>query len=679
VHAGSRDALLGGVALGLGLLVLERVEVALAAPGPAEPSAPLASPAPSEVPLEPATKTPLAALGPDAPARVASYVLNARLDAAAHRIDAEETLRFVNRSARALPELYFHLYLNAFKNDSSVFLRSPFGEARGNLRAEDWGYIDVKHCTAPSLGATDLWPTHAPGSPEDPDDDTDVRLPLPTPLAPGATLELELEFSARLPSVVLRTGYARNFDFVGQWFPKLARLEDDGTFAHFPFHAQAEFYADYGDYDVTLDVPANTVIGAVGRRVESSAHTDRRVERYRAEGVHDFAWAAWPDFHEVDRRIAGVDVRVLFPAGHENNVTRTLAALAFALPRSSALYGAYPYSTLTVVHPPEDAGEAGGMEYPTLIATGGPWYAGLFGDRGIESVTVHELLHQWFYGLVASNEARWPFLDEGLTSYAELRTLDAMFGPGSAFDGFGLTLSVTSLERTFAAARVEDVAVSSAAAAFPSFRTLGALVYSRTATVLETLARVYGRERFEAALGAYARRFRFAHPTPRDFFEAMGRELGADAQRLLVQALDGRGRVDFLVRDVQNAPERPPAGVFDRPGGRETVPLTSPTGLHYRARAVILRHGDLELPVEIDLVDEAGNTQREHWDGHGALHVIDYRGDAPLAYVVVDPDHKLLLDDDLLDNATAARPNPCRRTLERATYFAELALGLVLP
>ncbi|HTQ02658.1 MAG TPA: M1 family metallopeptidase [Polyangiaceae bacterium] len=670
------DALLGGVALGLGLLVAERVESALAAQAPPNAAALGSGTAPGAARPE---ATPAAALTPLVPERVASYVMSARLDAAAHRVDGTETIRFLNHSPRALSELYFHLYLNAFKNDASVFLRSPFGEARGNLRAEDWGYIDVKRCTAPSLGAADLWPAHAPGSPDDPDDETDVRLPLPTPLAPGATLELELEFSAKLPSIVLRTGYAGNFDFVAQWFPKLARLEDDGSFAHFPFHAQAEFYADYGDYDVTLDVPANTVVGAVGRRVESTPHGDRRVDRYRAEGVHDFAWAAWPEFHEVDRRVGDVDVRVLFPAGHENNVEHTLRALDFALPRASALYGAYPYSTLTVVHPPEDAGEAGGMEYPTLIATGGPWYSGLFGDRGIESVTVHELLHQWFYGLVATNEARSPFLDEGLTSYAELRTLDAMFGAGSAFDGFDLALSVTSLERAFAAARAEDLPLSSAAAAFPSFRTLGALVYSRTATILETLARVYGRERLEAALGEYARTYRFAHPTPNDLFDTFGRVLGAEARRVLVQALTARGRVDFLVREVQNAAERAPAGVFDRPGGRETVPLARGPAPHYRGRAVILRHGELELPVDIELVDEAGGRRREHWDGHGPLHVIDYRGDSPLAYVVVDPDHKLLLDDDLLDNAAAARTNPCRRTLERATYFSELALGLVLP
>jgi Peptidase family M1 domain len=661
------DALLGGVGFALGLLAIEHVEVVLAAPVPPVATTPT---------LRDAGSTAVTAI---MPARVASYTLGAHLDAVAHRILGTETLHFVNRSSRALSDLYFHLYLNAFKNDASVFLRSPFGESRSGLRADDWGYIDVRRCTAPSLGPDDLWPAHTRGSPEEPDDETDVRLPLPKPLAPGDSLDLALEFTAKLPSVVLRTGYAGDFHFVAQWFPKLARLEDDGTFAHFPFHAQAEFYADYGDYDVTLDVPAGMVVGAVGRKTATELRGERRIEHYRAEGVHDFAWSAWPGFHELDRRMGDVDVRLLFPAGYDNAAEHTLAALGFALPRAGALYGAYPYPTLTIVHPPEQAAEAGGMEYPTLISTGGPWYAGLFGDRGVESVTVHELLHQWFYGLVATNEARWPFLDEGLTSYAELRTLDAAFGSGSAFDGFDFSLSVTSLERAFAAARAEDVPVSSPAAGFPSFRTLGALVYSRTATILETLARVYGRERFEAALGTYARRFRFAHPTPRDFLDVMGEGLGPDARRVLAQALDERGRVDFVVREVQNASEKAPAGVFDRPGGRETVAVARALAQHFRGRAVILRHGELELPVDIDLFDEAGGIHHEHWDGHGSLHVIDYRGDARLSHVVVDPEHKILLDDDLLDNAAAARPNPCRRTLERSTYVAELALALMLP
>ena len=319
------------------------------------------------------------------------------------------------------------------------------------------------------------------------------------------------------------------------------------------------------------------------------------------------------------------------------------------------------------------------MEYPTLIATGGPWYSGLFGDRGIESITTHELLHQWFYGLLASNEATSPFLDEGLTSYAEVNALEAGWGSGSAFAGFDVELSVMSLTRAFAAARAEDAAVSSAAAAFPSFRTLGALVYSRTATILETLARVYGRDRFDAALGKYARRYRFAHPAPSDFIRVMSDELGQDAGQVLTQALNERGRVDFVVRDVQSAAENGVAGVFDRASGRETVPAEGALAQRYRGRAVILRHGTLELPVDVDLVDEIGNHQRERWDGHGALHVIDWRGTAPLAYVVIDPEHKILLDDNLLDNAAARRPGGCPRMLERATYVAELALALLVP
>jgi hypothetical protein len=665
------EALVGVIALALGVGVLERVEVALGAPTPERPTATGAT-------TPPRTNEASAQLATRAPS-VASYTMSARLDATTHRVEGKETIHFVNRSQQPLSDLYFHLYLNAFKNDASVFLRSPFGEARSTLRASDWGYIDVLRCTAPSLGPGDLWPAHTRGTPDEPDDETDVRLPLPSALAPGAELDIKLEFSSKLPSVVLRTGHAGDFHFVAQWFPKLAKLEDDGSFAHFPFHAQAEFYADYGDYDVTLDVPANEVVGAVGERVGVEARGERRVEHYRAESVHDFAWTAWPLFRERTARIDGVAVRLLYPPGYDAGAGRSLATLTFALPRASALYGAYPYRTLTVVHPPDRASEAGGMEYPTLIATGGPWYAGMFGDRAIESVTVHELLHQWFYGLVASNEARSPFLDEGLTSYAELRTLDAAYGAGSAFAGLGFSLSASSLGRAFAAARAEDMPVSSPAAAFPSFRTLGALVYSRTATLLETIARVYGRERFEAALGAYARRYRFGHPTETDFLDVMGEELGPDVRRTLAHALDERGRVDFVVREVQSALEVEPAGVFDRAGGRETLSPVHSGARRYRGRAVILRHGTLQLPVDVALFDELGDEQREHWDGRGPLHVIDWHGRAPLARVVIDPEHRIMLDDDLFDNAAAAQPSAPRRVLERTTYLAELLLASLLP
>ncbi|HEY3495599.1 MAG TPA: M1 family metallopeptidase, partial [Polyangiaceae bacterium] len=462
-----RDVTLGVAALGLAALIAPRIPRASAGeipdPTPVKPAAP------------PATEP---AITPESPPRVASYTLSAKLDAPRHEITASGTLVFRNVSEAPLAELYFHLYLNAFKNEKSLFLRSPFGEGRGGGRAEDWGYIDVAHCRARELDGVDLWPGRTPGTPSEPDDETDVRVPLPRPLEPGASLTLDLEWKAKLPAVVLRTGHARDFHFVGQWFPKLARLEPTGRFAHFPFHPQAEFYADYGDYDVTLDVPAAALSAATGERVESHVRGDRRVERYRARAVHDFAWTAWPGFRERTARIDGVAVRLLHPEGYETAAETTLATLARALPLASRLYGRYPYPTLTAVHPPEHAAEAGGMEYPTLITTGGPWYLGLLGDRALESVTIHELLHQWFYGLVATNEAAAPILDEGVTSYAELHALEAAYGPGSAFRGFGVELSATALARALSAARAEDLPVASPAADFPGFRALAALVYS---------------------------------------------------------------------------------------------------------------------------------------------------------------------------------------------------------
>jgi hypothetical protein len=633
----------------------------------------------SPTPNAPSPSVAEAERDPSSVPKVASYTLTARLDAGEHRIDGRGSIEFWNTTRAPLKELYVHLYLNAFKHEKSLFLRSPFGEGRGGGRASDWGYIDVKSLRARELGGTDLWPTRTQGSPEEPDDETDVRVPLPRALEPGARLTLDVEFTSKLPRVVLRTGYAGTFHLAGQWFPKLARIADGGVHHHFPFHPQAEFFADYGTYDVTIDVPDDMIVGATGSRVESRKTGGRRVERYQADAVHDFAFTAWNGFLERNRKVDGVAVRMLYPPGHDRNANETLSAVEVALPRASKLYGRYPYSTLTIVHPPAEAIQAGGMEYPTLITTGGHWFAGVLGDRSVEAVTIHELYHQWFYGLVATDETRSPFLDEGLTSYAELRTLEVAYGPGSLFRGFGLELSAPALARAFSAARGQDAPLTLPAREFPGFHALAALVYSRTATILETFARVYGRDALERGLGTFARRHRFGHPGPADLIEALEAELGPDAARVLEVALNQRGRVDYLVRDLENARERTPAGIFDQDGKRETVTETETVPERFRARAVIYRHGSLVLPVEIALIDERGTVTRQKWDGSGSFRVVEHRGPSPIARVVVDPEQRVLLDDNLLNNAIATAPSYPYRTLERASYAATLALSVLGP
>jgi len=657
---------LGELALGGGAFA---AAIALCVPAP--PRAP-------EPPPASANRTSSPKAGPARP-YTASYTWRAELDPATHRIRATGTIEFANTSNAPLQSLFFHLYLNAFKNDRTLFLRSPFGAGRAGLRAVDYGYVDVKRLAARELGGLDLWPGRAPHSPSDPEDETDIEVPLPRPLEAGARLTLDVTFEAQLPSLVERTGHRGDFHLVGQWFPKLARLEPDGRFEHFSFHPQAEFYADFGRYDVTLVVPETYVVGATGNRVAERRERGQRIERYVAEPVHDFAWTAWDRFLEHRTRIGDVNVRLLYPPGHERNRVRTEASIAASLPYFSRYYGPYPYPNLTVVHPPEGAEPAGGMEYPTLITTGGSWYLPYTGLRTLEAVTVHELGHQWFYGLLASNEAKAPFLDEGLTSFAEMSALSSWLGPGSAAEALGWSISTTSVFRAIATARASDEAIAKPAAEFSSFQNLGALVYGRVAILMETLGRVFGREPLERALQDYAASFRFGHPTATDLLASVRTHMGERAALVLERALFDRGTVNFLVRELRNANNRAPAGYFERASGRERVVAPPDTPSGYRASATIHRHGSLELPIEILLVCGDGTTRVERWDGRGAYHTIDYSGASPLVRVVIDPERKVLIDDDLLDNQVTLRGNSLPRTRARLGYWAALGLSGITP
>ena len=616
----------------------------------------------------------------DHPARVVDYTLRAKLDPAAHTVHGEGTIVWRNASDKSLRELWMHLYLNAFKNQSSIFMRAPIGGFRGTTVPRDWGTIDVRKLTwVDGAERHELAPTIETHRPNE-EDETDARIPLPREIAPGETITLEVTWDDKLPSVVERTGYDGSFHMVAQWFPKLAKIEHDGKFAHFPFHHLGEFYADYGKYDVTLDVPEKFLIGATGPAVETRVQEGRRIERHVQDDIHDFAWTAWDRFQERSETIDGVAVRVLFPPHYDDHAERELATMRFALPHYGARYGRYPYDVLTLVHPPAGAPEAGGMEYPTLITTGGP----SFTPRGvytIELVTIHEFGHQYFYGLLASNEDKWPFLDEGLNSYAESEAMALWKGKDSAIDIFGLGIGVAEAHAERAREVAHDEPVAESAYAFGTGRAYGSLVYSRTATILNTLERVYGTDAMTRTMRTYARRYRFSHPTPDDLVDTFRTEMGTHAADTLRAALFDRAWVDYAVRATSSHAAHPAAGIFDIAGKRETVPSGQTRAGSYEGWVLVGRRGTLSLPVEIELVAEDGKRERHDWDGVGDFTRIAYSGASPLRHVIVDPDHKILLDQDpendfsTVSGSKAGAP----RTLERATYAAEILMGALAP
>jgi hypothetical protein len=533
---------------------------------------------------------------------------------------------------------------------------------RGSAAPDDWGSIDVRSIVLRDDSAKGVDLTTSLETKRDRDEDeTDARLPLPRDVAPGESIALDVVFDDKLPAIVERTGYQGSFHMMGQWFPKLARLEPDGTWAHFVFHHLAEFYADYGTYDVTLDVPEAFTLGATGPVVEARVEQGRRIERHVQGDVHDFAWTAWDLWRVMKDRVEGVDVTVLYPPGFERVAARDLDSVRFALPYEAARYGSYPYPVLTVVHPQSDAGEAGGMEYPTLITSSGPWWSPA-GVAFPEAVAVHELGHQWFYGLVGTNEAAWPVLDEGVNQFAEIDVLAKWRGAGSEVDLLGLEVSGAALQGVTSTTPVHDEPVAQAAHAFSTGANYGRLVYGRTAALLETLARVYGDDAVARALGIYARRYRFEHPVPADLVGVFREVMGDPPADVLRSGLFDEGWVDFSVESALS--ERVKAG----DGGWE-------------GSVVVRRRGTIVLPVDIELWLADGTTRREHWDGKGDWWRIPWHGPVALRGAVVDPEQRVVIDDRISNNhaATPDGGGSTRPSLERLTYWLELAIQALSP
>ncbi|MBI2894969.1 MAG: M1 family metallopeptidase [Deltaproteobacteria bacterium] len=602
----------------------------------------------------------------------ADYVIRARLDPETHTVTGVETVRLVNRSARAVDQLVFHLYLNAFANDETLWMRESRGEMRG-ARLGEYGTIDV---TGLDVRGTSLLDRARL-------DETLLHVPLPRPVEPGASVEAEIAFTARLPTAFARTGFAGDFHMVAQWFPKLALLSPDGTFAARPYHASHEYYADFGAYEVTIDVPHGWIVGATGERVAAERRSDRDVVVYRAADVHDFAWAASPRFEERTFRAGRVKVRSLSQPGQSRQVERQLRTIRRALPRFERLLGPYPYPVLTVVSPPEDALGAGGMEYPTLITTGSR-FLGSIGNHFDEEVAVHELGHQWFYGLVATNEPDEAWLDEGLNTYVTGRIMDELFGKRtSTADFLGLRVGYGTLSRIARRIGGAREPVAQRSSDFSSLMSYATHVYYGTDLLMRTLAGRVGEDRLSASLGRYARTTRMRHPATQDLLAILREDLGdAPIRELVEPVLLRAGRFDVRVASVESERVMTVAGYVRRHGKRELAGEPRPARPpRYRTTVLVTRDGEVRSPVAVDVLFANGSRRRVTWDGHERWKRIELVGPHPATGAIADPGLALPLDENLLDGSRAAPGSAggTSRLWLRLMYLAQTVLQVLGP
>ena len=585
--------------------------------------------------------------------RIANYEIDVQLLPESRTLKGKQVLTWYNKTGEPINELQFHLYLNAFRNSRSTFMIESAGAMRGKkIGEEGWGFIEVDRIRISRSSGEDqdlkgLFPINAaaPGDiteamefiqPDDGNehDKTVFRLPLPMPLEPGKAISLDFEYTALLPTPPFaRTGAKEEYFFVGQWFPKIGVYEGGQWNCH-QFHANSEFFADFGVYDVRITLPKEFIVGATGLEVDLSEHTDGTVTHYyRAEDVHDFAWTASPEFLVFNGEASDVAIRALVQPDHAGQGQRHVEAAKVAVEYFQDRYGDYPYPNLTVVDPRRGAGGSGGMEYPTLI-TAGTFYRMPAGVRLLELTIIHEFGHNFWYHLLASNEFEESWLDEGINTYTESRTLADTYGAEANFiDFMGLKLNAVELHRgVYMNIPKTDPVVKKA---WENYDMLSYAVnsYFKPGLILETLRNDLGPETMLEAMRAYVERWRFKHPKTQDFIDVVQEVSGQDLSWYFDQALYTNAVLDYAVTSVSS------------------TEIESEDSKLYRSEVKLRRLGEFTFPVQLEIVFEDGETLREDWDGRELWKKFTYVRAAKLASATVDPDRQIPLDVSYANNS----------------------------
>ena len=519
----------------------------------------------------------------------ANYDITARLDEERHTVVASGTLRYTNNSPVVLSELYVHQYLNAFRPFSKW---SDADEREGRIRFQNLEDPDFGFERFTSRPTVDGVPVNVeyPGAP----DSTIARMALPRPLRPGQTITVSFAWEARASTTPRRQGRrGRHYD-MAQWYPKVA-VYDRGGWQHNALVPAGEFYGEFGDFRVTLVLASDQVVGATGVPVSGDPGWDRvkqsgsapllqraaygvargavavpvapagmRTVVFEAKDVHHFAWTVDPEYRydggsyvrALPRAKTSfpvwdtVAVHVLYRPGDDSTwggarvVRRTVDALTWL----EQVYGPYAYPQVSAVH----RLDGGGTEFPMMMQNGSPSF----------DLILHEGGHIYSYGILANNEWRAGWMDEGLTSYQSSwrlgTTRQERAASALSTDPRWMAPDPTpaALQRR-AQFMASAEPVSTSADLFRSFTVYNSMVYNRAEDMYGSLRDVIGDATFRRLWSEYYSRWALKHVDRVSLQASVERVHGASLAWFFDQWLDTVGEVQYSLQDVTVSQKRP--------------------------------------------------------------------------------------------------------------------------
>ena len=447
------------------------------------------------------------------------YKIHIDFDHKTHQFLGEQNLKYFNNSNDTINKVYFHLYFNAFQPGSMMDVRSrslPDPDRRvmdriSKLNKNEIGFHEIKKIEQDGKSLKN----HIQG--------TVLEVELAYPLMPNKSTNFYLEYFSQVPVQIRRSGRnnKEGIDYsMAQWFPKIAEYDENGWHAN-PYIAR-EFYAPWGDFDVSISINKDYIVAATGILESKKKEKDKNIWNFKAKDVHDFVWAADPDYVHDVLKVDSEDLELHFYYQKTNdemvsNWKRLQDDTADAFRYINKKFGKYPYTKYSVIQ-----GGDGGMEYPmaTLI-TGERSYPSLL------SVTIHELIHSWYQMLLGTNESYLAWMDEGFTSFAQNITFNNEFN-----EIYNLN-SINPLERSynryysFIKTGLEEP-LSTHSDHFSTNQAYGVGSYTKGAIFLMQLGYIIGEDKLFKGLRRYYNEWKFKHPDEYDFLRIMEKEGGIE-------------------------------------------------------------------------------------------------------------------------------------------------------
>ena len=555
-----------------------------------------------------------------------------------------QELEYTNNSPDTLKRVFYHLQFNAFQPGSEMDVRSRtiqdpdrrVGDRISKLTPEQEGYLKVSSLTQD--GATLDYEEVG----------TILEVKLQEPILPGEKTVFEMEFNGQVPEQIRRSGRNSSEGIalsMTQWYPKLAEYDFEGWHAD-PYIGR-EFHGVWGDFDVKLTIDKDYTVAATGYLQNGDeighGYTDEEVEatgdthtwHFVAPKVHDFTWAADPEYiHDVRIAEDGTELHFFYKDNEEikenwkNLQSKTEELLLFF----NEKIGPYPWDQYTVAQ-----GGDGGMEYAMLTL--------ITGERNFQSlvgVTAHELAHAWFQHLMATNESKHEWMDEGFTSYISSEAMNLVMQTNAENPHTGSYRSYLQLANS----GVEQPQTTHADR-YSLNAAYGATAYSKGAVFLAQLGYVIGRENLEKTLKRYYDDWKFKHPTPNDFNRVAEKVSGAELDWYLTDWTQTTNRIDYAIKSVEEEGENSTKITLERIG---EMPMPVEVSLR-------LKNGDHQIhyiPLQMMRWDKEAET--ENWiqekDWAWAYPTYELSVDLPLSEIesIEIDDTQLMADVDRANN-----------------------------